>query len=341
MKLEDIRKLALALSKSNKGTNVSNYSLDGTVLTTEAMNETLKHELFELCKDEYAYELNKIFLFKLIGESIDAKLPPELEKFFMGVSKVVQYGEQDKPEVTVRRPNKNLRARAFVTKVSPAGVYEVFRLTKEGKFTIEMSAIGGAAQIAFEDFLTGRIDWNEMLEVIALGMEDRIYDEILANLAKVEASLPTANKAESATFDPKALNKVLDIVSIYGAPTIFCTETFAREITEGADWASEQEKVARRNVGYLANYKGAKIVIMPQSYTDETHAVKVVDSSKAYIMPAGREPIFHVALQGNTHVREIPSQSDWSKEIQTYKKFGVASFVYNDIGTYTITSLRD
>ena len=90
----------------------------------------------------------------------------------------------------------------------------------------------------------------------------------------------------------------------------------------------------------MNRYKGAKIVILPQSFTDETNKTKVVDSSKAYIFPAGREAIFNIALQGATQVKEIESNSDWSKELHTYKKFGVAAFVYNDIATYTITNLK-
>ena len=341
MEFAQIRKLAKALTDSKRSKNVTEYSMeDGTVLTAEAMEETLRSELFEICKTRSGYEKNKWDLFDLISESIDAKMPPELEKFFEGFAKIVQYGETDKPEIEIKRPNKNLRARAFITKVSPAGIYEVFKLGKQGKVTIEMTAIGGACQIAFEDFLTGRIDWNEMLEVVSLGMEDRVYDEVLKTITKIETSLPAANKGETSDFDPKALNKVLDVVSVYGSPVIYCTETFAREITEGSDWASEEEKKARRNVGYLADYKGAKIVILPQSFTDETNTTKVVDSSKAYIFPAGREAIFNIALQGATQVKEIESNSDWSKELHTYKKFGVAAFVYNDIATYTITNLK-
>lgn len=340
MNFSELKKLSLALAQKKKTGSVANYSVENVVLTEEAMNETLRQELFEMCKDYYTYEENKWKLFSLISETIDAILPPELDKFFEGYADIKAYGETDKPEITLKRDNKNLRARSFITKVSPAGIYETFRLGKEGRFTIEMTAVGGAGEIAFEDFLTGRVDWNEILDIIAKGIEDRIYEELLAVVDKTEKSLPDANKGTSSDFDPKALEKVLDVVSVYGSPIIFCTETFAREITEGTDWASEKEKEARRNTGYLANYKNAKIVILPQSFTDETNTTKVVDSSKAYIFPEGRQGIFQIALQGATHVKDIESNSAWAKEIHTYKKFGVAAIVYNDIATYTITNLK-
>lgn len=341
MEIKELKKLASALYSTQKAGVASNFSVEGTVLTQEAMQETLRSELYELCKTRSGYEKNKWDLFDLISETIDAKMPKELENWFEGFVTINQFGENDKPEITLKKDSKNLRARKFITKVSPAGVYETFRLSKEGKFTIEMAAVGGAAQIAFEDFLTGRVDWNELLEVVSLGIQDNIYDEVLKTLEKCENDLPTANKAESTNFDAAALNRVLKVVSAYGDPIIYCTDTFAREITEGSDWASEEEKNARRNKGYLANYKNAKIVILPQSYTDETNSTTVVDDSKAYIFPQGREGIIQVALQGSTHVNEIPSQADWSKELHTYKKFGVAGISFNDICTYTITSLAE
>ena len=339
MEFNEIRKLAKALTKT-KYNNTLNYSLDGTTLTEEAMNATLREELFNICKNEYGYEKNKYDLFALIAETVDAKMPPRIERKLEGAVKVYNFGENDKAEIEIKRPNTNARNRAFVTKVSPAGVYEVFRLGKKGKVTVEMTAVGGACQIAFEDFLTGRVDWNEMIDILSEGMEDRIYDEVMKMFAKIEKSLPAANKASTSNFDAKAFNKVLDVISVYGKPNVYCTEAFAREITEGNVWASEKEKEARRNVGYLGEYKGARIVVLPQSFTDETNSTKVVDPSKAYILPSGRDELMAVAFQGDTHIKEVESQSDWSKELHTYKKFGAAAFVYNDLGVYEITSLK-
>lgn len=343
MNFENIKGLITALQKGTDFSFSAKNDAGEDVthkISTNAIEETLRDELFEMCKTRSSYEQHKWELFDLISETIDRKMPKELDKFFNGFTKVTQYGESDKPEITIKRDPRNKRARTFITKVSPAGTYEVFKLAKDQKFTVEMTAIGGACQIAFEDFLTGRVDWNEMLEVIQLGMEDRVYDEILATLEKVEASLPTANKKSTSDFDAAEFEKLLGVVGVYGSPVVFCTEVAARLITEGTDWASENEKVARRNVGYLTNYKGAKIVVLPQSFTDETNSVKVTPDHKLYIMPAGREAIFHVALQGATHIEEMKNYGDWSRELQTYKKFGVSAVIYNDIAIYEIEDLK-
>ena len=48
MEFAQIRKLAKALTDSKRSKNVTEYSMeDGTVLTAEAMEETLRSELLE------------------------------------------------------------------------------------------------------------------------------------------------------------------------------------------------------------------------------------------------------------------------------------------------------
>lgn len=342
MDFKEIKKITDALVECKKSKSVS-YTFskeDGSTynLSIDAMNEAVRSELYEKCHDRNGFQKNKYDLFELMQEEVDAKLPPELDKFFEGFTEIHQFGPNDAPEFTIRKDRRNLRARRFAVRGSSAGSYEVFKLSKEGKVRAHMFAITDACQIAFNDFLSGRIDWNEMLEAVTLGIADRIYDAILDCLTHIESKLPAANKGSGSSFDPEVLEKVLATVSVYGAPTIFCTETFARAITEGSDWASEAEKIARRNLGYLAQYKGAKIVILPQSFTDETNSTKVMDDSKAYVLPAGRGAIFYVALQGNTEMRDVENE-DWSIEIQAYKRVGVAALVYNDLGIVEFSDL--
>ncbi len=308
-------------------------------LNPEVMNKTFVEELIKRCNEgPNSFERYKLDLYDLIMESVNVKLPKEVGKWFEGFAQTYHYDYSDRPEITVNRTRKYLRERATVTQVSRAGVYEVFKLPKEGNIDVAMKTFGGAAQISWSDLLTGRVDWNLLVDILMMGLEDRFYDEVLKGFEAIEARLPSSNKAESANFEPKSLEKVLASVQPYGSPVIFCTETFAREITEGADWASEEEKKARRNVGYLANYKGAKIVILPQTWEDETNTKKKVDDSKAYILPdTGDKPI-NLCYQGGVQVRDAEN-ADWSREIHMYQSGAVVILGSNDIGTYKITSL--
>ena len=79
--------------------------------------------------------------------------------------------------------------------------------------------------------------------------------------------------------------------------------------------------------------------ILNQSYTDETNSTKVIDPSRAYIIPTGsNEKPVKIAFEGSTLVDER-SNDDWSKEIQVYKKLGVGTIITNNICVYRNTSL--
>ena len=103
-------------------------------------------------------------------------------------------------------------------------------------------------------------------------------------------------------------------------------------------WISDNMKDQKWNNGYLANYKGHRVIVLPQSYEDETNTKKVIDPSYAWIIPTGAEKPVKVAFEGQTMVREFENH-DWSREIQIYKKVGVGAIITNNICVYQNTSL--
>ena len=67
---------------------------------------------------------------------------------------------------------------------------------------------------------------------------------------------------------------------------------------------------------------------------------KVIDPAQAYIFPGGQDnkPV-KLVFEGPTCVRTVEDNDDWSTDFQTYKKFGVATLITNDICVYRNTSL--
>ena len=122
------------------------------------------------------------------------------------------------------------------------------------------------------------------------------------------------------------MDALLQIADAYGKSTIYCTFEFAAMMVPDQGWASDEQKNALWNTGYLANYKGHNVIILPNSFEDATNTEKVMDPSYAYIIPTGAEKPIKIAFEGDALVREWENK-DWSREIQTYKKMGVA--VYN------------
>ena len=334
----------LALMKTVAKADVSaptSYSFNGENFSYEALNETLRRELNEYAGDYASYRENKNMIFSLIEETLDEILPKKVMKQYEAFAEVKTFAQGDKP-IFRRKLTSNKRAKQFITRVGLAGRYEVFKLGKnEESFEVQTSAIGGAAQIGFEEFLDGLVDFAEVTRIIMEGMDDLIYEEIGAALKSSINQLPPVNRVAADGFDEEAFDMLLTIASAYGEPTIYCTYEFAVKLVPTEAWRyTEAMKTELWNTGRLATYKGRKVIILDQGFVDETNTEKVIDPGYCWIIPAGAntKPV-KIAFEGNTLVAERENNWDWSREIQVYKKVGVVCMMTNDICVYKDTSL--
>ena len=170
------------------------------------------------------------------------------------------------------------------------------------------------------------------------GLDECIYLEIERALKGAVESLQAANKHTDGSFNEAEMDRLISVADSYGQSTIYCTYEFAATMVPSEGWVSDAMKDQKWNNGYLANYKGHRVIVLAQSYEDETNAVKVIDPSYAWIIPTGAEKPVKVALEGQAIVREIENK-DLSREIQIYKKLGVCALITNNICVYRNTSL--
>lgn len=316
----------------------STYSAGGETLTYDAMNETLRKELNELVGTEELYEQNKRTLFTIVEETMDDIVPTRLINAYGQFAEIRTFPQSTRP-VFKRRTGKQ-RAKQFITRAALAGVYEVFKLGEES-FEVQTSSIGAAAQIGFEEFLDGRVNFAELTQIIMDGMEELIYREIAAALMGAVNQLPPANRVTVNGYDEDSLDYLIQTASAYGTPTIYCTREFAVKIVPDTGWISDNMKDQRWNTGYFANYKGTRVVILPQSFEDETNTRKIVDPGYIWVIPAGAndKPV-KVAFEGTTHMRERNNKDDWSRDIQVYRKVGVGVMMTNNIFSYVDSDLQ-
>ena len=317
------------------------YSFNGQSLTYDALNETLRQELNELAGTYALYRENKNFIFSIIEETLDEVLPKKVVEQYNQFAEVRTFAQGDKP---IFRRNRDVRSRAkhFITRVGLAGIYEVFKLgpSEDESFEVRTSAIGGAAQIGFEEFLDGRVDFAEVTQIVMEGMDELIYKEVAAALKASINQLPPANRAAVAGFDEAAFDKLITIASAYGEPTIYCTYEFAVQMIPQEAWRyTEAMKDELWRTGRLASYKGKKVVILEQGFEDETNRRKVIDPGYAWVIPTGADgkPV-KIAFEGATIVDEYTNR-DRSREIQVYKKVGVTAILANNICAYADTEL--
>ena len=333
--------LAKTVAKANSSAPTA-YSYNGQSFSYDELNETLRREFNEYAGDYRQYCENKNLIFSVIEEVLDDVLPKKVEQSYGAFAEVKTFGQGDKP-VFRRRVNARQRAKQFITRVGLAGVYEVFKLGGTESFEVATSAIGGAAQIGFEEFLDGRADFAELTAIVMEGMDELVYAEVAKAMVDSIGQLPTVNQGASAGFNEALMDHLCMVASAYGTPTIYCTEEFANKMCKPTvEWASDSMKQEMWNNGRLGTYKGKRVIVLPQTFTDETNTRKAIDPSYAWIVPAGGDtkPV-KIAFEGATHVREVEANHDWSREIQVYKKVGVVAMMTNNICVYRDTDLTE
>lgn len=337
LKFDSLVKLAVAAS------NKTSFSFsESEKYSAEQTSDLLRAQMNLLAGDYRSFRENKNTVFSLIEQTIDEVLPAKVLQQYEQFADISTVAQGDKV-VFVRRITEasRMRAKQFVTQVGLAGRYETFMLDGE-RLEVKTSAIGSAARIGFEEFLDGRIQFSELTDVIIEAMDEYIYREIAKALATAVEELPAPNKVTASTFDTASMDRLLSIADSYaGAPaTIYCTYEFAATMLPAEAWASSDMKDTIWGEGYLPRYKGHNIVLLPQSMEDATNAKKVIDPSNAYIINSGVEKPVKIAFEGQTAVREVDNNDDWSRDMQTYKKFGVAILTNPSICVYKNNSLK-
>jgi len=340
LKFDDLVSLMKTVARADSTASIA-YSFNGTNYSYKDLNDTLRKELNEFCGDYRQFRAHRYEVYSLIERTIDDVLPRRVQENYQQFAEIQSVPQGDRVVFRRKLTGARTRAKQFVTRVGLAGVYEVWKLGGEENFEVPTSAIGTAVQIPLEEFLDGRVDWAEMLDIVMEGMDELIYHEIGAALRASINQLPTNNVVISNDFNEVEFDRLLYIADAYGPSTIYCGMEFAAKMIPHDTWRyTEQMKAELWQNGRLATYKGRNVVIVPNGIEDETNSRKTVDSSWCWIMPGGNSKPVKVVFEGDTLTREEENH-DWSRDIHIYKKVGVAALMTNDICVYRDTSLSN
>ena len=334
----DLITLARTVANANPSSQVA-YSFGEEKFSYSDLNETLRSELKELAGTYQLYRENKNVVFSLIEETINDILPVRVLEQYGQFAEIKTFAQGDKPVFKQKITEASRRrAKQFITKVGLAGVYEVFKLDGR-EYEIQTTAFGGAAQVSIEEFLDGRVDFADLIEIVMEGLDEAIYLEIEKALIGSVENLAAANKYAGAGFDETEMDRLVAVADSYGKSTIYCTYEFAATMVPSEGWVSDNMRDQKWNNGYLANYKGHNVIVLNQSFVDENNTTKVIEPGYAWIIPAGNsEKPVKIAFEGTTLVDER-ANADWSREIQVYKKLGVGALITNNICVYHNESL--
>lgn len=338
---KEIQELALFAARK-KG-----YVANSETYSATDVETALREELNKYVGDFYKFQKNKYDLYELIAMAVDQVVPERVEATMGQFAEIVNLPQGSR--ATFKRKLGRLRAKQFIGRVSPAGIYETFRLDNE-TFEVYTHAAGGGVRIDWERFLDGTEDWNEIVQIVVDGLEVDVYKEIALELnASVSASGRPANTVVSgSSFSASQTRALINTIRSYGnGAVIFATSAFINDMGDAVVYAASQNPSVSvndiedmRTKGKLGIFYGAPIVEIPNAFEDETNASFQIDPQYAYVLPVGGEKIVKVVFEGGTLVNDFgQAKGDWSMEMMVYKKFGTAILYTNNWGIIKNTNV--
>lgn len=278
----DAKKLGVAGALNKPCAQFSEYSVDD-------VKTAFRNQIKELVPDYNAWRRNKEDVFELMQEIFDEVLPKKVLARYNDFAEIrfVNHGQK----AVFKKKLGRARAKTFITRVGLGGIFETFRLDVS-EFEVPIDAIGGAAVIDFERLLSGQEDIAEAMDILMEGMDEAISRMIGQALnATINATRPENTKHTDSDFDETEFRKLLNTVRAYGDPVIVCTPEFAdtipaTSITVGDKaFVSDLDVDDLRALGRIRMYRGTPIVVLDQSFEDETNTTKVLDPKYCYIFP--------------------------------------------------------
>ena len=292
------------------------------------------------------YQRNKYDIFDIMIESIDEVMPKNVVSALGMFADIQQVADGQK--AVFKKGVGRQRAKKFLTQVGLSGVYETFRLDK-ATFEVSASAIGGGATIDFERMMDAAESLVECVDIITEGLTNAVFVEVQKALKAAfnATDRPAANKHTANTFEAAEMVKLMGVVRAYGSPVIFAPPEFIAAM--GADAIvpvgtnyqgiySPEDIEAIHRTGYINIFRGAPIVEIPQSFIDENNEKTWIDPQLAYIMPAGKEKVVKVVLEGATRIKEFENR-DNSTEVYAWKKMGAAVLTNHNWAIYQNTGI--
>lgn len=333
--------LTIALHEA-KGTAPENYS-------TNQVKAAFVDGLRELAGSINDFNRNRYDIYDIIIKVAEEIVPMKVEAA-LGQFAEIQNVPQGQRAIFRRRLGKQ-RAKQFITKVGLSGVYETFRLDTD-TFSVEANAIGGGVTIDFERMLDGTESLSEVMDILTEGLADAIYGEVHKALREAinATSRPAANKYSSTSFEADEMVKLMSVVRAYGPGlAIFAPPEFVAAMGPDAivpvpasgnygGVYHPGDIDAIHNTGYIKIFRGAPVIEIPQSFTDENNTTTQIDPQMAYILPTGGEKVVKVVFEGATQINDFKNR-DNSLEVYAYKKMGVAIMAHHNWAIYQNTGI--
>lgn len=188
--------------------------------------------------------------------------------------------------------------------------------------------------------LSGRIDFNELIDRVSRSMNYRIYTDILNVLGGLgEADLGAEYINATGTYTEQELLELIDHVEAdTGLPAIvYGTRNALSKVTIDAVAAgAEAAKTDKYTGWHYGTFHGAPMVSFPNAHKPGTSEF-VLNNDRIYVYAGGEKPIKFVNEGDAIIIPGNPQDNaDLTQEFLYMEKYGVGAAVVDKMGVYDI-----
>ncbi len=192
----------------------------------------------------------------------------------------------------------------------------------------------------FSRFMSGRIDWNDLVNKVSQAFQRDIWDTIYSTFIGITSTTTgmTDTYIKTGSWDEDTLMALLEHVeAATGAqPAIFGTGSALRKAVSSV--VSDEAKTSLYNTGFYGKFYGYPEFRIPQVHTIGTDTFKLSDNVLHVV--AGNQKFVKFVTEGTDTMieKDYTSNADMSVEYFMLEKYGCAAmFSGKSYGKFTIS----
>lgn len=324
---EELKKLSVDLYHNK---NLMFNETSGDQAMRNIISEALGQPEGQKEIDFYTWQENKNKVFQILSIAIDAVLPTILTNQLDSLADVRNVNIGDKPLFKIE--DSSLLRVGLVA----SGTQDLQRQQLSGSdFTVATDWYGAAVYAEFERFLAGEINWQSLIDRVALSFSNKMQTQIYDAFVQSYDALRSTRRV-GGTYEEDKLVDLAEIISASAGGkevAVYGTRSALRKVSKGAV-ASDGMKDEVNRVGYLGTVGGLKLIAIPQAFKAGKEEF-ALDNNTLLVLPQG-EKIVSVVIEGQSIISDTDPLTNTAlqKDFLTLKKYGVQVAQLSVYGMY-------
>lgn len=207
-------------------------------------------------------------------------------------------------------------------------------------FPIKVKSHAIAVYGDFFLFVTGRLSFGKLVQKVAQGVQNNIYEQVAASFASTSVQLPAEFKKTGVYEEGELQELYSHVEAASGSAVVVGTRKAIGKIIAGANTNlfTDSMKEELNKTGRVGIYNGMTIAQLPSVHKANTFEF-AYDDSKLLVLPAGGSRPIKLVFEGDDWMKETTDETknrDMTFDYSFITRFGCATVFDGLFGVYDL-----